>query len=321
MLKRIALALSILGLLVSEASAVTCFWVGGTAQWTAVNAASWASSSGGAASSCAASGGVPGALDAGVFDASSGGGTVTPNFVALNIGLFIMSDFTGTIDFSVNNNSPTMSQVIVSGTGTRTLRMGSGTWTFPSTGIPWYATTTTNLTFNANTSTMHFTDTVGQKVFRGGGLTYNTITIDGGGISSSVWITGANTFANFNLAGGNTIQLTAGLTTHITNSFNWVGTSTGLLLIKSDTNASAATITSASNGTMTWTAFRDVNFNGGGTFTATSSFNLVGPTLGVTVTPPSSGSTTACILGGWLLWRDLPGNLNDNYPAWLDKAA
>ncbi len=33
------------------------------------------------------------------------------------------------------------------------------------------------------------------------------------------------------------------------------------------------------------------------------------------------GGGGGCILGGWLLWRDLPQHLNDNFPAWLEKTA
>lgn len=314
------LAVAILTLAPAPASAVTCYWVGGTAQWTAVNAVSWSSSSGGAGSSCAGAGGVPGSSDVALFTAASGGGVVTVN-TTVNVNAIDMGAFTGTLDFSANNNNVTLATgFAATGTSARTFNMGNGTWTITGTGIVWDLTTTTNLTFTANSSIIILTDIVGQKVFRGGGLTYNTFTINGGGNASSVWITGANTFTTLNISGGNTIQLTAGLITTITNATNWTGTPTGLILIKSDTNASSATITSASNGTYTWAAFRDVAFNGGGTFVATNSFNLSGPSLGVTVTPPNVG-TTACILGGWLLWRDMPEHINDNFPAWLNKAA
>jgi hypothetical protein len=50
---------------------------------------------------------------------------------------------------------------------------------------------------------------------------------------------------------------------------------------------------------------------------ATSFFDQ-GQNTGITINGITSGG---CILGGWLLWRDFHQDLNDNFPAWLDKAA
>ncbi len=117
------------------------FWVGGTGTWDASDTTHWAASSNGAAGQS-----VPGVADTVVFDGSSGGGTVTVN-TNFSITTFTTGAFTGTIDFSVNNNSPTMTAFSISGTGTRTLNMGSGTWTITGNNATiWNATTITNLT-------------------------------------------------------------------------------------------------------------------------------------------------------------------------------
>lgn len=120
------------------------FWVGGTATWDAVTTTNWAATSGGAGGQT-----VPGAADTVTFDASSGGGTVTvgaaynPSITSITMGAF-----TGTLDFSVNNNSPTMTIFNCNGSGVRTLKDGTGTWniTGNAAGIIRFDTVT-NLTF------------------------------------------------------------------------------------------------------------------------------------------------------------------------------
>lgn len=73
------------------------------------------------------------------------------------------------------------------------LRMGTGTWTLTGTGTVWgcaVAPTTT-----AGTSTIALTDTsTTARTFAGGGLYYNKLTIGGTTGTSTLTITGANTF-------------------------------------------------------------------------------------------------------------------------------
>jgi len=130
------------------------FWVGGTATWNASTTTNWSATSGGAGGQS-----VPGASDTVTFDASSGGGTVTvgtgynPSVTSITMGAF-----TGTLDFSAFNNSPTMQTFDCSGTGVRTLNMGSGTWTITGNNATiWTIITATNLTLNVGTSTINCT--------------------------------------------------------------------------------------------------------------------------------------------------------------------
>jgi len=81
---------------------------------------------------------------------------------------------------------------------TRSLSMGSGTWTLSSVGTVWNLATVTGLTFNANTSTISLTDTsVTARTFAGGSLTYNVLSIDGLTGISDLSVSGNNTFNTF----------------------------------------------------------------------------------------------------------------------------
>jgi len=291
--------------LIVDANAASRFWVGGTGTWDAADTTHWAATSGGAGGQT-----VPGSADTVTFDGSSGGGTVTVN-TTVTVQSITMGAFTGTLDFSANNNNVTLSGsggVSFSGTGsgTRTLNMGNGTWTLTVTATagnscnPWNVATTTGLTFNANSSTIVISgSSAGVKNFQGGGLTYNTVTIAanaGGGPTS---ISGANTFANLNVTGPNLIVISSAATQTITNAFTWAGSSSAPIWVgpsSSLTSGAVGTISVASGApTMSWAAVSHVTFTGGATFTATNSLDLGGNT-GVTITPPSSGGGR--IIGG-----------------------
>ncbi len=125
-----------------------------------------------------------------------------------------------------------------------------------------------------------------------------------------------------NISAPNWVTFTFSSTTTITNAITWAGTTTKQILVSSDSNALGATINSAANAAIQWTGIYRIAFGGGGTHAATNSFNFHNNS-GITITSPTSiGGATSCILGGWLLWRDFDrGHMNDNFPAFLDKAA
>jgi hypothetical protein len=294
----------------SAAHAASCFWVGGTATWDGTNTGGggtggikWASASGGA-SACAGggTGGSPTSGDTATFDGSSGGGTVTVNTTVIVSGI-TCGAFTGTLDFSVNNNNVTIgsSSFNCSGTGTRTLSMGNGTWTISGgSGTPWTIATATGLTFHANSSTIALQAPSGaQRTFNGGGLTYNTITIPASVAAAGYIFNGNNTFANFNVTAPANIAFTLNTTTTITNAINWTGSSGSYIFLQGGTGAQA-TISSANNGTITWAALSGIAFTGGGSFAATNSFDLQNNS-GVTITAPSTGGGGGGhIIGGGL---------------------
>lgn len=123
---------------------VARFWVGGTGTWDASDTTHWASVTNGAGGQT-----VPTSVDDVTFDASSGGGIVTVNG---NHSVFTFScgAFTGTIDWSINNNNFTVlgNTNQWSGSGTRTMKLGSGNFYFDIISL----FTTTNLTWTPGTA-------------------------------------------------------------------------------------------------------------------------------------------------------------------------
>lgn len=295
-MKKFLLVLALLLGAIAPADAASRFWVGGAGTWDGADTTHWSATSGGAGGQS-----VPGSSDTATFDGSSGGGTVTVN-TTVTIQSLTCGAFTGTLDFSANNNNVTLSAAggfNCSGTGTRTLNLGNGTYTLSSATATWTTATTTNLTFNANSSAIVFSDvsSTQTRTFSGGGLTYNTVTI-GSNTSGGVFsIPTAVTITTLNLTAPSNIIFTNTITYTITNAFTFTGTSANLLFISSNSSGAVATISVASGTpTLTWAGIRAITFTGGATFSASNSFDL-GLNTGITVTPPSGGSSGR-IIGG-----------------------
>lgn len=142
----------------------------------------------------------------------------------------------GTLD--ANGFNVTCAQFNSNNSVTRTINMGSGTWTVTGTGNVWNTTNTAGLTFNAQTSTIQINEVDGAgKVFGGGSLAYNNLTIIGGG-TGDVTIQGNNTFNTFTVQNPKTIKFTAGGTTTM-NFLNANGVSGSLVYFRSTINGYA----------------------------------------------------------------------------------
>lgn len=266
------------------------FWVGGTGTWDSSTTTHWATSSNGAGGASA-----PGSGDTATFDGSSGGGTVTVNWASgtVTVQTITCGAFTGTLNFSANNNNVTLSVAGFngSGSGTRTINLGNGTWEFTGTSPsspPWTMTTTTGLTFNANSSILKFsgvfTASATSPLFSGGGLTYSTVQFLGQTNVTALQIGGANIFSTLTVTGPNTIVIQANQTI-TTLSLN--GTVSGLIGVISNVISSDRTLSVAANApTMNWCALRNITGTGGATFTAYNSFDL-GRNTGITIRPPN----------------------------------
>jgi len=241
----------------------TRYWVGGTGTWDTTTTTHWASASGGAGGAS-----VPGASDAVIFDAGSGGGTVTPNY-DFAVTSITMGAFMGTLDFSANNNSPTIVSFSGTGTGTRTLNMGNGTWSVTgNNNNVWNLSVVTNLTLNCNGSTLKFTysGSTGTRGISTGasGIIYKNILITAGSdiISQS---------GNFTITGNFSTSGFTGTYSKTTNS----------LTVGGDFTLGAGSTWSSISGTVTLTSAGSVNINTNGvninqafTINGTGSFAL-----------------------------------------------
>jgi hypothetical protein len=121
-------------------------------------------------------------------------------------------------------------------TGTRTMAIGSGTWSLAGSGTTWSAGSTTNLTVTG-TGTVSLTS-ASAKTFSGGSFAYTNITLNQGG-AGTLNITGNNTFKNitnsYGVTGATTIAFGNGSTTTL-SQFTAAGTAGNLLLITGPSN-------------------------------------------------------------------------------------
>jgi hypothetical protein len=269
------------------------FWVGGTGTWDAATTTHWAASSGGAGGQS-----VPTSADTVTFDASSGGGTVTLNFGGpITVQSITMGAFTGTWDNSVNNDNITVTAAAgfsITGTGTRTVKLGTATYTLSANNASWSSQNVTNLTYTGNTSAnIVFTGASSLRSFLGGGLSNGNVTFGASSGAGYYLFSGANTLASLIITAPNCVQLPNAVTNTISGAFTWSGSSVSQILIESSLIGNTATIAAAGGSTASWASFRDVTFTGSPT--ATDSFDL-GNNSGITITPP--GGAGSSISGG-----------------------
>lgn len=147
------------------------------------------------------------------FDGVGGGWTLQDTF---NISTASMTLTNGAL--STGNQAVTVGSLISSNANVRSLTLGSSTVSLTATsGTVWNFATATNLTFTAGTSTIKLTGSgSGSKTFAGGTQNYNNFwnATTGSGV---LIVTGSNTFNNFKVDAGRTVQFTAGTTTTVTS--------------------------------------------------------------------------------------------------------
>jgi len=157
----------------------------------------------------------------------------------------------GTFDaatYNVTISGASTASFDVSGANTRTVAVGSGTWTIAGTG-GWAAGTGVNLTITG-TGTVTMTSASG-KTFAGGGVSYSGITLDQGG-AGTLTITGNNTFKTitntYSATGATTIAL--GSTTQtLTDPWTATGAATRVLTVSGTSAASPGTLIFSGAGT------------------------------------------------------------------------
>ena len=149
--------------------------------------------------------------------------------------------------FNLSNQNFTALTFSSSNSNTRTITMGSGTWTLSGTGTVWDTSTATGLTLNQNTSTILLSNTTTTaRTFAGGGLTYNNLTIGGATGTSTLTITGANTFNT--LASTKTVAHTITFPNSTTTVSNWTVTGTVGNVVTLTRTGASGTFTLAKSG-------------------------------------------------------------------------
>jgi hypothetical protein len=218
-------------------------------------------------------------------------------------------------EFDANNHNVTAPNFAGSNANTRTLNMGSGTWTInrPSgAATVWDFTTTTGLTFNKGTGliiiggTTFSATTAANLNFKGGGQTFNNVTFASPSSGQFVYfiITGVNTFNALTVQPGARLGLAANQTV---TSLSLAGTAVAPIYFGNDgilgTAITAQTVTMTS-GTVsaTWCELAQLTMTGGGTFNAVNSFNG-GGLSGWNLTPPQDSTTQAAVASA--VWKDL----------------
>lgn len=295
-MKRFTLAVifaAFFSLFAVEADAASIFWIGGTGTWDGASQAHWSSASGGTTCSC-----LPTSTSDVIFDGSSGAGTVTVNTTVDINSLDFSAASSLTVDFSVNNNNVTLegingttaSAFNGSGTSTRGLNMGNGTWTVkqPTGNNLINFNTTTGLAFNANGSTVVYTPASAPSnnvSFALGGLPWNAITINAGGFSvfrrvilTTATITTLTLNAGVNFFPNNNLTIT---------TLNVNGTSSSNVVTMGTLDAGTKTLT-VTSATINWAAIGGIVF-AGSAITANSSFNQGGNSGTITINGPSGG--------------------------------
>ena len=229
------------------------------------------------------------------MDSPNGAGIVTVQQITMGL-------FTGTLDFSANNNNVTLSVAFDgSGNGTRTLNMGNGTWIIQGfNNNTWNYTTITGLTHNPNISTLSFIPSsatpTGAITFQGNGRSFNVVTHSGVTSAAVFQISGGPTIATLQFTTPANVQFANSATVTISNAFTWTGTSSNQLLVQSDSPNTSATVAAPANSSIAWAALKRMTFTGN-TVVATNSFDLRSNS-GVTITAPSVGSIGGRIISG-----------------------
>jgi hypothetical protein len=229
------------------------------------------------------------------FNATTTGKTVTTNGVAFGAlvdfngvggGWTLGSAFTtsgalqvsnGSFNTSTSNYSVSTSGLFSTTSTTRTITLNASTLT--GTSGTAVSLVTTNLTFNAGTSTINCSGTGAGLL--GGGATFSTVNFTSTN-NPNTSITGANTFTNLTIAtptvvGINSLTLSADQTVTGTLTLGATNSATGRVFVLSNTLGTARTLTVATIATLSDVDFRDITAAGAsGTWSGTRLGNCQG---------------------------------------------
>src|SRR3990167_70422 len=209
------------------------------------------------------------------FNGVSGGWTLQDTF---NIGTKALTLTNGTLN--TNGVTTTCGRLSSTGTGTRTLTLGASLFTCTQSITTEWDMSGSNLTFNANTSTV----TLQNGGLTADGQTFSNVVLSA---SSSQAITGSITFTNLTRTGGASQSASSVLSGNliITGTLTLTGNSaTNRTLVRSNTLGTTRTITAATV-SLTNTDCQDITGAGAPTWSGTSVGNALGNS-GIPFTTP-----------------------------------
>jgi hypothetical protein len=162
-----------------------------------------------------------------------GDATTSSNSLTLTLGTINLNNYNLTITSFSSTNS-----------NVRTFTFGSGVCTLSSTGTIWNATTPTNFTVNRGTGGIILSNTsASARTFAGGSLSYPKLTIGGATGSSTLTISGNNSFAE--MASTKTVAHTIniGLSKQTVNAWSITGTSGNVVTLNGNSTTQPGTWT------------------------------------------------------------------------------
>lgn len=208
----------------------------------------------------------------GAVDTTSGEYLLQDNYttvytIQLNSGTIDANDY----DVTCNNFIGYLSGLPV----VRGIKMGSGTWTLTGNNmIVWDCSTTTNLTFNCETSTIVVSDTGSNyKILNfGSGLTIYNLSITAGGTGYVGLATGTGsgsvTFNNLTINAPKEVRFYYSTTYTINGTFSATGSSGNIITLKSSSDGSYYTLSKSSGSVVCdYLDIKDSHVGGGATWT------------------------------------------------------
>lgn len=261
------------------------FWVAGTGSFSD-NTNHWSATSGGAPNAS-----KPGVSDDTTWDAASGGGTCTFD-EAVSVISITCGAFTGTIN--TNGRAVAVTGAFsITGTGVRTLTLGASAITQTGATAKWDSGVTTNLTFNAGTSSIVLTSgyTSSTNTFLSEALTFYDVTIYVQSGVSTAASPANSTFHNLTISQlGNTSTF---FMSPSTITVNGVLTATGVsatarLQWLSDNSGSARLIVCNGSAVVSNVNFSDMTVSGTAAPISGTSIGDQGRNSGITCTPAAT---------------------------------
>ncbi len=292
----------------SSANAVTKFIVlcATTCTWDNTNDTIWSTTSNGSNNTT-----HPTAADTVTIDASSCSGgttcTITTNgtlaMSSLTMGACTASTTGCILDASVNNNNFNIGGTFsFTGTGTRTIKCGTGTFTV--SGIPNVDfTTLTNATVTCGSVALVDGNTgTGTSTWALGGQTFGSFTAGANTNATAVSFTTAFTLnTTLSVTAPRNIGFLTSATATITGGFTLAGTATNPIYLFSNTSANtAATLSMGAASTCNWCIFKGITASGSA-ITSTNSLNIstaISAGTNTVTGPAAAGGGGGHIIGG-----------------------